>query len=304
MFTKTRLAGSIVAGVLGLSVTGAAALAAFQAPVPTAPGEAFGGATATVQMERKGPGEALKAILDRLVQNGTITQAQEEAILRAVSEAADRDREGERHLKAILGDLMKLSADYLDMTKEQLGEALRPGKSLGEIANATAGKSRDGLIAYLEAQVSAQIDKLVADGKITQEQAAKAKAGLHEHVVKFVDHKFEPKQTPPKERGKHVQAQAFLGDLMKAATDYLGIERGQITSQMAQGKSLAEIASATPGKSRAELVQALVTAANANIDDAVTKGKLTADQTAKAKERVPDAVAKFVDAHRVKRTAA
>jgi hypothetical protein len=49
------------------------------------------------------------------------------------------------------------------------------------------------------------------------------------------------------------------------------------------------------------MVQALVTAANANLDAAATSGKLTADQVAKAKEQVAGAVEKFVDASRQKK---
>lgn len=318
MFPMTRLATAAVTGVLSLAVTGAAAFAAFQ-PV-TAPAETTAlisdqaQVTTAAHPERKGAFEALEQILSRLVENGTITQAQKEAILKAVREAADHERDGDRHLKEIWESLMRLSIDHLGLTKEQVSEALRSGKSLGELADATPGKSREGLISYLVAQVTALIDKAVAEGKITQEQADRVKASLRERIVRFVDHTYQERpgkdrdkdrekdkdKDRGKDRGKHVQVQAFMGDLMKAATDYLGIERGQITRQMAQGKSLGQIANETAGKSRDGMVQALVTAANANIDDAAAKGKLTADQATQAKERVPGAVEKFVDASRQK----
>lgn len=311
MFPMTRLATAAVTGVLSLAVTGAAAFAAFQ-PV-TAPAETTAlvsdqaQVTTAAHPERKGAFEALEQILSRLVENGTITQAQKEAILKAVREAADHERDGDRHLKEIWESLMRLSIDHLGLTKEQVSEALRSGKSLGELADATPGKSREGLISYLVAQVTALIDKAVAEGKITQEQAHRVMASLRERIVRFVDHKYEQRprkdrdKDRDKDRGKHVQVQAFMGDLMKAATEYLGTERGQIVSQMAQGKSLGQIANETAGKSRDGMVQALVTAANANIDDAAAKGKLTAEQTAQAKERVRGAVEKFVDASRQKK---
>lgn len=316
MFPMTRLATAAVTGVLSLAVTGAAAFAAFQ-PV-TAPAETTAlisdqaQVTTAAHPERKGAFEALEQILSRLVENGTITQAQKEAILKAVREAADHERDGDRHLKEIWESLMRLSIDHLGLTKEQVSEALRSGRSLGELADATPGKSREGLISYLVAQVTALVDKAVAEGKITQGQADRVKASLRERVVRFVDHKYQERpgrdrdkdrekdKDRGKDRGKHVQVQAFMGDLMKAATDYLGIERGQITRQMAQGKSLGQIANETAGKSRDGMVQALVTAANANIDDAAAKGKLTADQATQAKGRVPGAVEKFVDATRTK----
>jgi polyhydroxyalkanoate synthesis regulator phasin len=307
MFPMTKLATAAVTGVLSLAVTGAAAFAAFQ-PV-TAPAEATAIVSEEAQVtaaERKGAGEALEQILSRLVENGTITQAQKEAILKAVREAAEHERERDRHLKEIWGSLMRLSVDYLGLTKEQVNESLRTGTSLGELADATPGKSREGLISYLVAQVTALIDKAVADGKITQEQGDRAKAGLRDRIVKFVDHKYEKRpakeareKDKDKERAKPVQA--FTGDLMKAATDYLGVERGQIVSRMAKGESLGQIAGSIAGKSRDGMVQALVTAANANIEAAAASGKLTADQATKAKEQVAGAVEKFVDASRQKK---
>jgi hypothetical protein len=93
---------------------------------------------------------------------------------------------------------MKLSVDYIGLPKEAVSAQLKAGKSLGEIANTQPGKSREGLITYLVAQVSAQLDQAVAEGKITKERADEAKKGLVEHVTRFVDHKYERKPEPPK----------------------------------------------------------------------------------------------------------
>jgi hypothetical protein len=45
---------------------------------------------------------------------------------------------------------------------------------------------------------------------------------------------------------------------LQAAADYLGISTEQLTTELNEGKSLAEIAAATPGKSEGGLIQALV----------------------------------------------
>jgi len=45
---------------------------------------------------------------------------------------------------------------------------------------------------------------------------------------------------------------------LQAAADYLGIPVGQLTGELTEGKSLAQIADAIPGKSEAGLIQALV----------------------------------------------
>lgn len=190
------VATGVVTGVLGLAITGAAASAAFTPTPPTAVVAAVESGAETVAVaEKEGPKQPLKAILDRLVANGTITQAQEEAILKAVKDAAGehRDRDNAAIVKRVLADLMRLSIQYIDLPKEAVMGQLKAGKTLGEVADQRPGKSRDGLIAYDVAQVSAQLDKLVADGKITQEKADQIKASLPERVTKFVDHRFDPK---------------------------------------------------------------------------------------------------------------
>lgn len=203
MFGTTKLATAAVAGVLSLSVTGAAAFAAFQ-PTATAAIVAATdtGATAVAAAEKDRPKDGIKTILDRLVASGTITQAQEDAILKALKDAAGqhKDRRGAELLKRALGELMEVSVSYIGLPKEAVMGQLKAGKSLGEIANTQPGKSREGLISYDVAQVTAQIDKALAEGKITREQAERLKADLAPHVTKFVDHTFERKPAPAKER--------------------------------------------------------------------------------------------------------
>lgn len=210
MFGITKLATAAVAVVLGLAVTGAAALAAVQPPAETAlVSAADTGVATSLRADQEGGG--LKAILEKLVQKGTITQAQADAILAALREAAQekqkkKDRDGGREaaeiVKRAFANMMRLSVEYIGLPQQAIAGQLKAGKSLGEIANSQPGKSREGLIAYLEAKITAALDKAVADGKITQARADEAKAHLTERVTKFVDHKVERKPAPAKERKK------------------------------------------------------------------------------------------------------
>src|SRR5207249_2472597 len=131
----------------------------------------------SAQTDKEGPRDRMKDILDKLVANGTITQAQEEAILKAFKDAAPNKGTEPKH---VMGDLLKLSSDYLGVPQGQVMKQMQDGKSLAEIAAATSGKSRDGLISYLVQQVTAQVDKAVADGKVTAEQAQRIKSNLTE----------------------------------------------------------------------------------------------------------------------------
>jgi len=84
-------------------------------------------------------------------------------------------------------------------------------------------------------------------------------------------------------------------DLIAASATYLGMKPMYLAAQLKDGKSLADVATATTGKSRDGLVAALTTAATAKIDASVTDGTLTAGQAAMVKQKLPAAIMTFVD---------
>ncbi len=83
------------------------------------------------------------------------------------------------------------------------------------------------------------------------------------------------------------------GDLAAAAT-YLGVSDSDLQTDLQSGKTLAQVANATTGKSSSGLIAALVAAAKTRLEGAVTAGTLTqaqADQfTAILKERITNMV--------------
>src|SRR5437870_11381034 len=58
----------------------------------------------------------------------------------------------------VIGDSDAAAATYLGTTEADLETKLRAGQTLAQIANATAGKSRDGLLNALVADATANID--------------------------------------------------------------------------------------------------------------------------------------------------
>jgi polyhydroxyalkanoate synthesis regulator phasin len=285
-----KVAIAIVTALIGVGLLGGAAFAGF-APsasdtfslVPDLSG------TATAAAAPKPGNDRLKAILDALVSKGVITQAQEDAILAAVKDAG-RDKGREDLLRHVFASLFDQSATYLGTTPAELKKKL-PGTSLAAIANATSGKSRDGLVASLTKSADDAIAKALADGKITKDQADKATAAVPDHIAKFVDHTYV-KPTP---RAVTPKVQMFIGDAMSATRTYLGLKPADLMTQLRAGKSLGEIANATAGKSRDGLIAAITAQANGNIDKAQQGGKLTADQATQLKAGLQTAVTQLVD---------
>ena len=291
MFSRQRkVVIAIVTGILGLGLLGGAAFAAF-APAPAdtfslVPG--LEGAPTAAAAPKPGD-KGFKAILDALVAKGVITQAQEDAILAAAKDAQG-DKGRDDLLRRVFASLFDGSATYLGLTPADLKTKL-PGTSLAAIANSTANKSRDGLVAYLVKASDDAIAKALADGKVTKDQADKATAAVPDHIAKFVDHTYPQ----PKPRTITPKVQSFIGDAVSAARTYLGLAPTDLTTQLRAGKSLGEIANATAGKSRDGLITTLSTQANAKIDKAQQDGKVTAAQATELKAGVTAAVTLLVD---------
>ncbi|HTA36384.1 MAG TPA: hypothetical protein VK761_06680, partial [Solirubrobacteraceae bacterium] len=68
---------------------------------------------------------------------------------------------------------------------------------------------------------------------------------------------------------------------LATAADYLGISSAQLRSELSGGRTLAGVAAATPGKSEAGLVAALVAAKQRKLDRAAIVGRLAHDARAK-----------------------
>jgi hypothetical protein len=84
--------------------------------------------------------------------------------------------------------------------------------------------------------------------------------------------------------------------LLRAAAQYLGMTPLQVRQQLASGKSLAQIANATPGKSSAGLVDALVAAVKTKLDAKVAAGELSAAKEAEFLAKVQPKLVALVNA--------
>ena len=145
---------AVAAGAFTTAFIGGVALAGFQ-PFATSDTTTIGTPTSALA-DKDQPKDKMKAILDGLVAKGTITQAQEDAILQAFKDAAPPPKPNVKpgrpsgpNPMAFMGDLMKATSEYLGVDPKTLLPQLRGGKSLADITNATPGKNAAGLIAAL-----------------------------------------------------------------------------------------------------------------------------------------------------------
>ena len=88
----------------------------------------------------------------------------------------------------VTGDPFQAAATYLGTTTADLRTKLQGGQTLAQIANATSGKSRDGLVKALVDDATAKIDAAQKAGTITADQATQLKANLQQRTTNLVDH--------------------------------------------------------------------------------------------------------------------
>ncbi|MDQ1565338.1 MAG: hypothetical protein QOF96_218, partial [Actinomycetota bacterium] len=134
-------------------------------------------------------GDWAKPALDPLVTNGTITQAQEDAILAALKAARPDHGPGDGHGRGGPGfGNLDAAAKALGMTTDELRTALDGGKTVAGIAKdkgIEVAKVADALVADLKSHLDAE----VKDGELTQAQADELLANCRTRIDDFVNGK-------------------------------------------------------------------------------------------------------------------
>ncbi len=155
---------------------------------------------------------------------------------------------------------LALAARYLGVSKAQLRHELNFGSTLADIANATTGRTASGLTDALFAAKAARLSEAVSAGKLSKAEQASRLAKLPERLAAEIY--------------RHHTANAGPVDIETAA-GYLRLTVKQIRGEQHSGRSLAQIAAGTAGRSPAGLIHALVSAKSAALAAAVRAGTLS-----------------------------
>ena len=137
------------------------------------------------------------------------------------------------------------------------------------------------------AKFEAILTALIGEGKLTVEQRGIIIARLKEAAEKEAAEKVGAKRPAFHWKGA-------LGDHLKGVATFLGLTEKELAAALREGKSLAEVASAK-GKSKAALITAITTPANAKVDEALAGKKIDAEQAAKARAEIAKHVERLVD---------
>ena len=150
------------------------------------------------------------------------------------------------------GDDLAAAASYLGSTTDALLTQLQAGKTLAQVADSTSGKSKAGLIAALVSHEKQELADAVAAKRLTQAQSDQIASTLTQRFTGFVNG-VRP-AIGPGGRGPGRDH----GDGIQVAATYLGLAVDSLRTQLQGGKTLAQVANATSGKSASGLIDALV----------------------------------------------
>ncbi len=190
---RTSLAAATMAA--SLTIGGAAGAVLF---TPTLSGAQAEDTTQTESIDeaRPEPGARLAEILAPLVEDGTLTQAEADAVIAAVQEAAPFRHGDARHGRTrhegagTRGVAVEAVSDVLGLSGEEIRTRLADGQSLADVAEAEGVEVQ----ALVDAIVSAgqdRLDQAVANGRLTEDAGAQRAEMLAERAADAVERTFD-----------------------------------------------------------------------------------------------------------------
>lgn len=141
--------------------------------------------TATDETPAAAPdrGARIRETLQALVDDGTITAEQADAVAEHLAEQMPRGGRGHAGGRGFDGTVV---ADALGVTVDELRAALQDGQSIADVA-AAEGVDVQVVVDALVAEARSRIADAVADGRITQEEADARLADLEAAITERVE---------------------------------------------------------------------------------------------------------------------
>jgi hypothetical protein len=168
----------------------------------------------------------------------------------------------------------QVAAAYLGISTVELRRRLHSGLTLAEVAEAGKGTSSQGLLRALLQAHTATLEKRGLS------------AGERRERLAGISHRLK-KELRQARRGQSRE--------LALASGYLGLDVTTLVARMASGKSLAEVASTTAGKSRSGLIEALTGPRERRLNAAAASHQITAAAAQGAIDTFRARTAKEVD---------
>ncbi len=200
------------------------------------------------------------------------------------TETTDSDRGEDKRRGAAFSDEL---AELLGMTTDEIRDAVRSGSSLADLATENGVEPQE-IVDVLVAAFEARLDEMVANGRLTAEEADARK----ESVIAKIEARVNGEHVDRGHR-RHRSDRAARGDRLNAVAELLGLTAEDLRAERREGATIADLAEAN-GVSVDDVVEVLVAEAAAKVEAAVESGRLddaeAAEKLAALEERITAAV--------------
>ncbi|HMF05209.1 MAG TPA: hypothetical protein VKH17_10370 [Acidimicrobiia bacterium] len=173
------------------------------------------------------------------------------------------------------------AASTIGISPEELRSQIQGGKTVAQIAT-EHGVDPNAVVNAIVAALTQEIDQKAAAGSIDANRAAQAKQKLPDVAGRFVN------ETKPRREYR------ILKDAAQAAAKEIGVSTSDLKDARKKGKSIAQVAK-DHDKSVDDVVNAIVKAATADVDQAVKDGKLDSQKADQIKKNLPDRAKQLVN---------
>ncbi|MFQ5613814.1 MAG: hypothetical protein ACE5H9_16950 [Anaerolineae bacterium] len=190
----------------------------------------------------------------------------------------------DRHPRLARG-LLQVVAETLDMSVEELMEALRGGQTVQDIAAEKGVEMADLAEAIYQAGVEA-VNAAVEEGKLSQDQADRILDRLSDRRDSCVND-GQCQLFPGKGRRPGQAQQAGRRVAVQAIADTLDMSVEELMEALRGGQTVQDIA-AEKGVEMADLAEAIYQAGVEAVNAAVEEGKLSQDQADRILDRLSD----------------
>ena len=228
---------------------------------------------------------AENAFIDQLLADGEIDEAEAEEwrsetvefITEMVNEAVTEEFFGEEAV-----DPLTIMAETIGVDEEALWETLDSGKTVAEIAQENNVDPQTVIDALVAAE-TAWIDELVADGEISEEEAAEWRTETAEYAAEFVNNGLESFE----------YEEDFVDPILTAA-GLIGVDEEAIWEATESGKTIADVA-AENNIDPQTIIDAIIAEENALIDKMLADSEISEAEAEEWRTEVATYAAEFVN---------
>ena len=196
------------------------------------------------------------------------------------------DGSGHGHARKGMKFAAGIALKNLDITREEIqaaaGAGLTNAQLIDQYGNTSSVQAKAAALAALETRLT----EAVANGKVTQEKADEVLGNAPAKIDEFL-----ARTVKAAGGGNGHRLPSMGADALETIAGIVGTDVETLKSQLKEGQTVAQIA----GDQTDEVIDALVAAANARIDEAVANGKIDADKAAEMKSKAADRIATWVN---------